>query len=299
MVLALVLLAAWGANSWNAAGQVVLAVGAIVAAGWAVFTYRRAKRAEAARWLQGLFREFYTEPTIVAAREILEYDFQNLAASVLELRVTDRHIALRADEREVLRQLDLVLNYFEQLLYLESQKLIAQHDREVFFQYWLELLKEPNRAAIRRYLARCGYERCASWLGAEPTEYVAVYGSLMTSYSTQDDLGIQEKMQYVGPCMIEGRLYSRGEYPCVTQGEGRVHGELFAIKDLSVFNALDEVEHYDPADREESLYRRRCVRLVEPEGRDAWIYVWNSSSEDLIPIRSGSWRDFQAESQSA
>jgi gamma-glutamylcyclotransferase (GGCT)/AIG2-like uncharacterized protein YtfP len=298
MVVALILLALWSADSWNAAGQVVLAVGAIVAACWAVFTYRRAKRAEAARWLQSLFRDFYTDPTIVSAREVLEYDFEKNAAQLLEWRVTDRDVPLDADNREKLRQIDLVLNYFEQLLYLESQKLIAKHDREAFFQYWFELMREPCRAALRRYLARCGYERCAEWIEAEPLEYVAVYGSLMDAYSTQDSLGIRGMLDLIGPCVIEGQLFSRGEFPCIASGEGRVQGELFAVRDQAVFKLLDGLEHYDPLDPAASKYRRRCVRLIEPRGKDAWLYVWNSSVESLVPIPSGSWLDFRASSAS-
>jgi gamma-glutamylcyclotransferase (GGCT)/AIG2-like uncharacterized protein YtfP len=297
MALALILLAAWSANSWNAAGQVILAVGAIIAAGWAVFTYRRAKRAEAARWLQGLFRDFYTDPMIVGAREVLEYDFEKEAAQLLERRVTDRDVPLSAEDRETLRQVDLVLNYFEQLLYLESQKLIARHDREVFFQYWFELMREPDRAALRRYLACCGYERCAEWIEAGSTEYLAVYGSLMSEYPTQDELNIRAMLEPVGFCLIEGRLFSRGEFPCVVRGDGRVRGELFAVRDQAVFRIIDQLEHYKAANPEGSMYRRQCVRLLEPSDKDSWIYVWNSSDQDLVPIPSGSWTDFQKEDQ--
>jgi gamma-glutamylcyclotransferase (GGCT)/AIG2-like uncharacterized protein YtfP len=293
MPVALILLAAWSANSWNAAGQAVLAVGAIVAAGWAVFTYRRAKRAEAARWLQSLFRDFYTDPTIVSAREILEYDFEKDTAQLLEWRVTDRDVPLDDGEREKLRQIDLVLNYFEQLLYLESQKLIARHDREVFFQYWFELMREPGRAALRRYLAQCGYERCAEWIKADSSEYIAVYGSLMDAYSTQDDLDVREMLELIGPCVIEGRLFSRGEFPCIVRGNGHVEGQLFAVRDRAVFRVLDELEHYDASNPAGSKYRRHCVQLIEPAKKDAWIYVWNSSDKGLVPIPSGSWADFK------
>jgi gamma-glutamylcyclotransferase (GGCT)/AIG2-like uncharacterized protein YtfP len=274
----------------------VLAVGAVVAACWAVFTYRRAKRAEAARWLQGLFRDFYTDPTIVSAREVLEYDFEKNAAQLLEWRVTDRDVPLGMDDREKLRQIDLVLNYFEQLLYLEREKLIARHDREVFFQYWFELMREPDRAALRRYLARCGYERCAEWIEAEPSEYVAVYGSLLDAYPTQDDLNIRDMLELVGPCVIEGQLFSRGEFPCVVRGPGRVQGELFAVRDRAAFKILDELEHYDPFDPAGSKYRRRCVQLVEPDRKDVWLYVWSSATDGLVRIPSGSWVDFKAES---
>jgi|SRR6187549_42569 len=295
MALTVALFVAWSANSWNAAGQLILAVGAIVAAAWAVFLYRRAKRAEAARWLQGLFRDFYTDPALVSARENIEYDFVEKAAPLLEKRVTDRHLQLDHKERDTLRQIDLVLNFFEQLLYLEGQGHISRKDREVFFQYWFELMKEPDRAALRRYLARCGYERCARWLGTESSEHIAFYGSLMSAYGTQDELGVRGKLEYVGPCVVEGQLYSRGEFPCVVPGDGRTRGELFSVTDLSVFRQLDGIEHYDPGQRDESLYLRRCVRLLEPQDTDAWVYLWNGSLEGLKRVDSGSWPDSEQE----
>lgn len=297
--MALLVLAAWSASSWSAASQVALALGAIIAAGWAVFTYRRAKRAEAARWLQGLFRDFYTDTEMVKAREILEYDFEEQAAHILELRVTDRHVALDEGDRSILRKADLVLNFFEQLLYLESQGHLAQHDREVFFQYWFELMKKPSRAALRRYLARCGYERCAQWVGTGQMEYVAFYGSLMSAYSVQDELGIREMLEHQGPCTLDGRLYSRGAFPCMTRGDGRVKGELFMIRDLEIFRHIDPVEHYDPADVEGSMYRRQCVRLIDPSGIDAWVYIWTRSTVDLVSIPDGSWPRFEGERSSA
>jgi gamma-glutamylcyclotransferase (GGCT)/AIG2-like uncharacterized protein YtfP len=275
----------------------ILAVGAIVAAGWAIFTYRRAKRAEAARWLQGLFQDFYTDPTIVSAREVLEYDFEEGAAQLLEWRVTDRDVPLDVENRDTLRQVDLVLNYFEQLLYLESQGLIAKHDREVFFQYWFELMREPNRAALRRYLACCGYERCAEWINADPSEHIAVYGSLMSEYPTQDELGIREMLEPVSPCLIEGLLFSRGEFPCIVRGDGQVQGELFAVRDRAVFKIIDKLEHYEAADPMGSMYRRRCVRLIQPGNIDAWTYVWNSSDQGLVPIPSGSWAEFNGRNE--
>jgi gamma-glutamylcyclotransferase (GGCT)/AIG2-like uncharacterized protein YtfP len=291
------IVASWDADSWNAAGQVILAIGAVAAAAWAIFTYRKARRAEAAQWLHGLFRDFYKDEGMVAAREVLEYDFDEVVAGILELRVTDRQVPLADHERETLRQIDLVLNYFEQLLYLEHEGHLAPHDREVFFQYWFDLIKDPERAALRRYLAKCGYERCAAWTGAGQTEYVAFYGSLMNGYPTQDELGVRDELEYVGSCVLEGQLYSRGQFPCMAPGADHVEGELFTVRSVGVFRKLDPIEHYDPENRAKSIYRRRCVHLIEPSGYDAWTYVWNGPVDDLVPIPSGSWKQFEVARQ--
>jgi hypothetical protein len=110
------LLASLTASQWSAIGQVVLAVGAIAAAAWAAYTFRKAKRVEAARWMISLFRDFYRDEDMSRARELIEYDFWDVAGPLLELRVLDRQIALSTVERAQLRDLDLVLNFLEQLI---------------------------------------------------------------------------------------------------------------------------------------------------------------------------------------
>ena len=46
------------AQDWSALGQMLLGVGAIVAGFWALYNYHRTRRYEAARWLQGVFKDF-------------------------------------------------------------------------------------------------------------------------------------------------------------------------------------------------------------------------------------------------
>jgi gamma-glutamylcyclotransferase (GGCT)/AIG2-like uncharacterized protein YtfP len=286
-----VVLANWDAQEWYAFGTNVLAVGAIGGGLWAVYNYRKTKRAEAARWLQGLFRDFYTNAPMVAARELVEYDYEEKAEALLQLRITDRHVVLSRTERDELRQLDLFLNYLEQIIYLEEEGHLERRDVDVFFQYWFEQLRFPERATLRRYLARCGYEKCADAVNAPVTEYVAFYGSLMRQFDTQDQIGARDKLRYVGPCMIKGRIYDMGNWPSLVQEDGQVAGELYEIQDHDVFRALDRVERYDPADRVASGYLRRCVRLIDPPV-DAWLYVTNEGVDANTLIDSGSWSKF-------
>jgi gamma-glutamylcyclotransferase (GGCT)/AIG2-like uncharacterized protein YtfP len=277
------------ARDWSALGTVVLAAGALVTAGWAAYTFRKAKRAEAARWMVALFRDFYRDETMSRARELIEYDFADVAGPLLELRVLDRHVRLSDRERAQLRDLDLVLNFLEQLIYLEEEGHLLDRDRNVFFEYWFEQLSQPTHAALRRYLRNCGYERCSDLLELEDAELLVAYGSLLTGEGGAVEEEIRSKMTSKGPCVLTGQLYSRGEFPALTPGSGRAEGELFQIEDSSLFRQLDELEGYDAAERDSSLYRRRCVRLVEPEV-DAWVYYWNGAVDDLPRIDRGSWR---------
>jgi gamma-glutamylcyclotransferase (GGCT)/AIG2-like uncharacterized protein YtfP len=284
------LIAGWTAADSSALGQCLLGGAAFVGGGWAVFTYRKTRRREAARWLQGVFSDFYTNPSLIAGRELIEYDYCERLETLLNLRVTARHVPLSQTEREDLRQLDLVLNHLEQVIYLEEEKHIARHDREVFFQYWFDLLRQPDKASLRRYLVTCGYEKCSRMLEIGPTEYVAFYGTLMSAFDSLDELDAREQLRLVGPCTIEGHLFNMGEWPSLTLGDGTVKGELFEILDHTVFGKLDPFERYDPAQRDQSGYQRRCVRLAEP-AVDAWLYVANEAVTPQQLIQSGSWYD--------
>lgn len=284
------------AEAWNAAAQVVLAVGTVSAALSAALTYRSSKRTEAARWMVALFDDFYKNPDISRARELLEYDFFDVAGPLLELRVLDRHVSLADEERDRLRDIDLVLNFLEQLLYLEREGHVLRRDRDVFFEYWFDRLKLPESAALRRYLRNCGYERCSDLLELPEAEHFVAYGSLMSGHGGAEEARARKPLTSLGACMIRGTLYSRGTYPALVPGDGMVEGELFRVTDKAAFRPLDELEHYDPERRAKSMYRRRCIRLADPPV-DAWVYYWNSSTDELTLVPDGSWSAWQKSQQ--
>lgn len=279
-------------SEWSAIGEMVLALGAITAAAWAAYTYRKAKRAEAARWMVSLFKDFYQDEEMSRARELIEYDFEQVAGPLLELRVLDRDVDLSENERNQLRDLDLVLNFLEQLIYLQEEDHLLPRDCDVFFEYWFDQLKRSEHAALRRYLQNCGYERCSRWLGLNRNEYFVAYGSLLTGMGGPGEEKAAAGMRSLGPCRVRGTLYSRGEFPALVPGPALVEGELFEVGSKSTFRLLDQLEHYDPHQRETSLYRRRCTNIAEP-AVDAWVYYWNRSIDELDRIEQGSWASHQ------
>lgn len=228
------------------------------------------------------------------ARELIEYDFWDVAGPLLELRVLDRDVVLSVEERAQLRDLDLVLNFLEQLIYLQEEGHLLERDRNVFFEYWFDQLSKSSNAALRRYLRNCGYERCSTLLGLQSDELFIAYGSLQTGQGGTDEQAARDKMERVGPCEIRGELFSRGQFPAFVQGDGMVKAEVFRVLDKSAFDLLDELEHYDPRHRADSLYRRRCIHIDEPMA-DAWIYYWNRPTDGLTLIDHGSWNKPQTE----
>jgi gamma-glutamylcyclotransferase (GGCT)/AIG2-like uncharacterized protein YtfP len=279
----------------------ILAVGAVGTSLWALFTYRSAKRFEAARWIEGLFREFYLDPRFRMLKQVIQYDFEAQLAPLLERRLTNRDILTRGDERKVLEDVDILLNYFEQLLYLEENGQVKRQDREAFFDYWFELMKGDQHGSLRRYSAVWNYEKIAKELGVPRHEYVAVYGSLMFGLGLPEAPDVQDDLEGPSPCRIRGQLFDTGlGYPALLPGAGVVHGELYRVRPLlpdrpaqDLFRKLDEYERYDAADLARSLYVRRVVQLEDPPV-DAWVYVYNQDHTNAVLVESGNWRDYRA-----
>jgi gamma-glutamylcyclotransferase (GGCT)/AIG2-like uncharacterized protein YtfP len=123
-------------------------------------------------------------------------------------------------------------------------------------------------------------------------ELLALYGTLMSAFSTLDELGARPELRLIGPCRIPGRLFDVGEWPSLLAGEGTAHGELFQVLSASVFERLDPFEDYRPGDRPASEYIRARVRLLAPDV-DAWVYVANTPLTGGVPIPSGSWHEWR------
>src|SRR5439155_12404718 len=107
--------------------------------------------------------------------------------SAIERTLIDEAASFSEAERLVLCDLDTCLNYFEFVLYLESEKQISFDDRDALFHYWYSWMAEKDRSALRMYIARFDYDRLCEELRitAEPDAFgppdrrIAVYGTLL------------------------------------------------------------------------------------------------------------------------
>jgi gamma-glutamylcyclotransferase (GGCT)/AIG2-like uncharacterized protein YtfP len=308
----------WSPADWSAFGtvlaaiaNVVLAIGASFAALRAVYLYKESKRNEAAHWLQGMFEQFYLSDEFLTGRSLLQYEYKDSVAPLLERRLTDRDVPQTSRQAEILHELDRLLNYFEWILYLEQNEHLAKDDRLALFRYWFDLMKHSDKGALRRYCATWDWEllshELASADGAvsdekppkyQTAEYVAVYGSLMSDLPPEDAPDFAGYFDPSGPCTIEGCLYDLGSYPGLVAGEGTVKGELYRLKfplsdprSVQAFRALDKFERFSAHKVRESLYVRQVVRLKEPAGLDVWVYIYNRQTQDLPLVPNGDWRE--------
>jgi hypothetical protein len=260
----------WTPRDWSAFGQVLLGVGAVVAGVWAVYIYGKSRRLEAARWLHGFFLTFYTHPELIAARNTLTYEFASSTAELLELRINDRDVTLNDAEQEQLRLADLILNYFEEIIYLEEEGHLSRRDRDLFFDYWLALVRKPDRAALRRYAARCGYEYVAGWADAGQEEFIALCGDL-AGQGGQGKIGVAPLLRSMGPCTLSGVSALRaGAFRASTSAKADC--SIFCIRDIQAIRLLDHHLGFRPEDRWSCGVRRRCMHIPD-QGLDAWVYL--------------------------
>ncbi|MAM69763.1 MAG: hypothetical protein CMP91_01285 [Gammaproteobacteria bacterium] len=129
---------------------------------------------------------------------------------------------------------------------------------------------------------------------------LALYGSLMSPFKTQDRLGMRSVLELEGLCQIPGRLYDLGAYPGLLEAQNgidKVHAELYRIADFHVLQTLDLFEDYRSGNEEGSLFIRKKMRLSDPD-EEAWVYIYNGSVIESDFIECNSWMKHLAERKS-
>ena len=121
-----------------------------------------------------------------------------------------------------------------------------------------------------------------------PVCHLFVYGTLRAGQPNSPRLG---GATLVGFARTSGRLAHLGKYPGLIEGADHVRGEVYELP-VSALGRVDELEGYDPADLEGSLFLRvrRSVLLDSGETLDCWTYLWPHASDRFID--SGDWIEF-------
>jgi gamma-glutamylcyclotransferase (GGCT)/AIG2-like uncharacterized protein YtfP len=127
-------------------------------------------------------------------------------------------------------------------------------------------------------------------------ECVFFYGTLMTGFDRRRRLSMDDRLIFRGRGAISGTLFDLGLYPAaVPAADGCVRGEVFEVSDVElVLPALDEIEGYEPAAPDVSLYVRRVVPVQLDDGGsvDAWVYFYNAPLGQAPRIESGDYLDY-------
>ncbi|MCG8315366.1 MAG: hypothetical protein MI976_19325 [Pseudomonadales bacterium] len=249
-------------NHVNEFTKIAVHIAAVFAGAWAIYTYKKSKRSDATKRIYDLYNSFYTNENYFWARDTFEHEYIEVVAPLVEKRVTDRHIKLMKDEIENLRKLDLMFNFFEHLIYLEEQHILDQSDREVFFEYWFDFFAYPERGGLRRYFAKCGYERLALYTGSSKKEYIALSATQLKT--VEETLG-----------KLELTRIKENDFPekfIETETRSNDLYTLFLLDNLERIRKLDKTLGYDPENIKNSEYIRANIRM-KLSGLDTWVYV--------------------------
>lgn len=122
---------------------------------------------------------------------------------------------------------------------------------------------------------------------------VAVYGTLRRGNVNAHWLANAMFLgTYVSRAIV---LYDLGEYPGAksTVSDG-IEVEVYQI-DSQILHALDQLEEFDPANPERSLYVRGELQTAFGV---AWIYLYQGTVAGRRPIREGRWNSITLGSSS-
>ena len=111
-------------------------------------------------------------------------------------------------------------------------------------------------------------------------QLVFVYGTLKRDSRNH---GWLAGARFLGNASLDGvTLYDLGPFPMAVAGEGRCHGELFAVEPDGLLR-LDSLEGHP------RLYERQLMELVD--GRWAWVYLGRPQQVRHVPVVTGGvWR---------
>jgi gamma-glutamylcyclotransferase (GGCT)/AIG2-like uncharacterized protein YtfP len=92
------------------------------------------------------------------------------------------------------------------------------------------------------------------------------------------------KATFLGHGDVRGRLLDLGRYPGLTDGAGRVRGEIYRLDDPELLPVLDREEGYN------FVRSTTIVTLARGRRARAWVYRYRGPRERAVPIPHGDYR---------
>lgn len=126
------------------------------------------------------------------------------------------------------------------------------------------------------------------------SETLFVYGTLRRGFPLHQHVQ-NAALEFLGEGSIQGRLYDLGEFPgavATSSPDEEIRGELFRLRDPArQLAALDQVEEYDAARPESSLFLRERVDVRASIGAvvKAWAYFLRDKPSNARWIEGGDY----------
>lgn len=123
-------------------------------------------------------------------------------------------------------------------------------------------------------------------------EFLFVYGTLLDP-KNQVAKFLQSNAELYDEGYFQGKLFDLGDYPGAVESnnpEDKVYGSVFVLKTETVLRILDEYEEAGDqfANPNEFIRTKTEIVVNKNEKLFCWIYLYNRSTENLLPIKT--WR---------
>jgi gamma-glutamylcyclotransferase (GGCT)/AIG2-like uncharacterized protein YtfP len=137
--------------------------------------------------------------------------------------------------------------------------------------------------------AQCGGQRFAA---AEEPKHLFVYGTLMRASRSPYARLLQARARFVGEAWTRGRLYNLGRFPGAVFDAacaGKIHGEIFLVRNPSLLAALDAYEGCGGVGTKPDLFYRDVVeaQLALGGALPCWVYPYAGGVAGRPCIASG------------
>ena len=132
---------------------------------------------------------------------------------------------------------------------------------------------------------------------ANQSTFLFVYGTLMSYFNNSFSLALRKRGRLIGGAYTFGELYEVKGYPegfYNPDSNTRIQGELYElINPKTLLKWLDSYEEITGHEQEDSEYLRKIVPVFRNGQKiDAWMYIFNRSTNPLNRIESGSFVDY-------
>ena len=116
--------------------------------------------------------------------------------------------------------------------------------------------------------------------------YIFVYGTLMSSFNTNESFRLRNETKFIGNATVKGSLYDAGSYPAlVFDSKEKVYGELYEIINPDTLEWLDKYEEVPV------LYVRRKIKAkCNDEKYECNVYEYAGHVYKFEKIEGGSYK---------
>lgn len=126
-------------------------------------------------------------------------------------------------------------------------------------------------------------------------EFIFVYGTLRRATATRMYDVLARHCEYFSDAYMQGKLYQVNGYPGTIESDNpkdKVYGEVYGIMNRCLLlPELDDYEACTDKFPEPHEYSRKKLPITLSDGGciTAWVYVYNHSVSNLMPINSGDY----------